>query len=246
MSEIVVEKDVFVSSLIDSLSRFGLEYSPIQIVKEDEDTLIGVSHSSNKSILGHVILNDVKGDPFDSVVLKDSIKLKSAFSFINEPIITLELNKSFLAYDGDSIKIKSFMLDKRAFDDKQPIKAKKALEMDFDSSFIITNEAFLKIKKSKEFSQSDKIYIDLKNNQGVTVARKDDKQKSVGNLSFKIADSFNGEEVDNLPFGIDIFDLIQNRKDDILVSVNHQYKLLLFQQITEKYQITYITTAIKD
>lgn len=244
MSKIVVQRESFVQNLIDPLSRFGLEYSPIQVSKENDDELIGMSHDPNCSVMGHVILKNSKGDPFDSLVIKDSLKLKSAFSFITDPTITLELNDRFLSYDGDEIKIKSYMLDKRAFDNNQSKKVKKILDMKFDSNFTISNQSLLKIKKSKEFSQSTKIYLNM-DDKGVFVSRKDAEKVTSGDLTFKIEDSFVGEKIDNLPFSMSIFDLIQNKKDNILLSINKQFGILMFQQQTENHILTYITSALK-
>lgn len=243
MNKILVQKDEFSEDFINPLSRFGLEYTPIQICKT-EDGLIGMSHTPTCSIMGHVILKNVKGEVFDPLVLKDTYKLKSALAFITEPTITLSLDEKYIMYDGDSVKIKSFMLDKRAFDENQPKKILKILDMDFDSSFVLAPESLTKIKKSKEFSQTNKIYIDL-NEDGVSVSRKDDEKPSVGTLSFKIGESYSGDDVSNLPFSMDIFDLIQNKKDDILIQVNKKFGILTFQLEDDNKKITYITSALR-
>ena len=247
MSKFIVTKSNFVDHFITPLSRFNLSDKPAQIVIEN-NTLIGVTHTEDRHIILEATLKNIKGDDLESpVVLKDLNRLLSALGFVSEPTMTFSIEPSYLHYKDNSITFKSFFLDGRFFDEKIPSKLGKIKEQTIDFTFNLTQDALGKIRKSKQFvaQDTDKVYISGNSKDGIVASRHDATKSSIDTISFNILPSYTGDDFDPLPLDINLFDLISEKSETILVEVNKQFGLFLLTVETPEYKLQYITSALR-
>lgn len=244
MKTFQVNKTTFVNNFINPLSQFDLVDNSSALMSRDKK-LIGVTHSQDRSIILEATIKNLNGDEFDVVTLKHLPKFKTALGFISDDNPHFTINDNFIEHRGDDITIKSYYLDNRFFDSKQIDKLGKIQSISFDFNFILTQQNLAKIRKSKQASPSVKLYFDASQKSGVSVTRKDDERVGIDTIGFKIADSFMGSTITNVPIHSSIFDLISEQSECIVISYNKQYGLITYVIDTEQYQLYYVSTILK-
>lgn len=246
MTNFVVAKDKLVNNFVTPLSRFDLVDKPAQVFLDDGN-LTGVTHSDDRSVILEATLKGVKGDDHDPFVLKDLNRLNSALGFVQESLMTFDIETNHLLYKDDLIRFKSFFLDDRFFDEKIPLKLEKIKEQDYDHSFTLTQDSLAKIRKSAQFVGQDtnKVYLSGSSKDGVIASRHDSEKSSIDTISFNIVPSYTGTDFDPIPLHIDLFTLISEKDCDILVEINDKFGLILLTVDTDEYKLQYITTALR-
>jgi|TARA_R110000787_G_scaffold336_8_gene1267 hypothetical protein len=246
MSNFVVSKDKFVNNFVTPLSRFDLTDKPAQVFINDNN-LTGVTHSDDRSVILEATLKDIKGDDTDPFVLKDLNRLLSALGFVQETMMTFDVEPNHLLYKDDAIRFKSFFLDNRFFDDKIPLKLEKIKEQTYDHSFTLSQDSLAKIRKSAQFVGADtsKVYLSGNSKDGVVASRHDASKTSIDTISFNIVPEYTGTDFTPIPLHIDLFSLISEKDCDILVEINDKFGLFLLTVETDEYKLQYITTALR-
>lgn len=246
MSKFIVEKDTFLNAFIKPLSVFDSQDNSCQLFKEDDSTLKGITYSSDRSVILESTLYNVDGDVMPSVVLRALPRFISAIGFCGEPKMSFEVKDNYLLHSSNNLKFKTFFLDSKFFDSKILLKLAKIKELECDSSFTITPSNVSDIKRSKTFARAtDKVYISS-DGSGVVATRDDKEKSSIDTMSFQIASDFSGEILKDIPIHISFFDLLLEKTDSILVSVNAEYGVFQFLIKNDKCKLHYITSALRE
>lgn len=245
MPNLIVSKETFVNKFLTPLAKFDLPSKPAQVVASGGE-LCGITHSEDRSIILDCKLKNIKVDDFNPVVFKDLNKLKSAMAFVDNTLIKFNIADNYLSYEDDYVKLKSFFLDNKFFDSKQPQKMEKIRSLDFDFSFVLSQDALCKIRKSKQFaSDTNKVYIKANKKDGVHISRKDDVKSKIDTIGFKVSDSFEGPEIDYIPLSIDLFDFIEERTESLKVMLNTKLSLFNIKSETAEYSLNYIAAQLR-
>lgn len=245
MSKFTVSKASFLEHFIEPLSKFDLvEKTALVTLKNKE--LIGTTYMVDRSVMLDVRLKDITGADFDPVVFKDLLRIKNGMSYVDNKNPEFSVSKTCLEYVDDSVKLTSQFMDNRFFDPRHIEKLKKIKELEFDFSFGLTQEALSKINKSKQVAATiNKIYFDADVKTGVSVVRKDDEKPAMDLIGFKIADSFEGKAITNFPLHISTFNLISEKSETMLFSVNTKFGIVSISVDTPTYNLNYITSALR-
>lgn len=243
MSKFVIEKKIFVDNFLTPLSRFDLPDKSAQVIL-DNGQLTGVTYNQHRHIIHRNVIKDVKGDGFDPVIYRDIPKLISALGFVKEELLTLDVDKTFMLYSDDLIRFKQYFMDSRYFNDQVSNQLVRINDLSFDKTFVISPTNCSNIRKSKQFSPDSKV-VYFEGVSGKIFACRENANTKVDDIRFKICDSFEGGDFSPLAMDINIFDLISEKIESILVKVNTQFNLFMLEIENEKYKQEYITSTIK-
>lgn len=245
MSKFTVSKAKFLDNFIDPLSKFDL-LDDVAMVKLDAGSLRGTTYMSDRSVILDATLKNIDGENFDPVVFKDLLRIKSGMAYVQNKDPEFEITKTYIQYNDDTVKFVSQFMDSRFFDPKQIEKLDKIYNLEFDFSFTLTQESLSKIIKSKQVAPKiTKIYFDATHKSGVSATRKDDEKASLDVIGFRVSDSFVGNAITNFPLHISTFNLISEKSEAMLFSVNTKFGIVSISVDTPEYKLNYITSALR-
>lgn len=245
MTNFTVSKQLLLDNFITPLSQFDIEDNSAMLELKDTN-LMGLTHSQDRSlILQTTLKNVVNPVKFDPVVLKGLKKLRPALKYIDNINPSFKIMDNYLEYSDDLVKFKSYFLDIRFFQTKQSDKIKKISELEFDFSFGLTQKALTNIRKSSQFTDTSKLYIDASPKTGVMITRKDDEAKNVNSIGFKVSDEYTGIPLTNIPLHISTFNWICESNESILLSYCSKVGVITLTVDTPDYNLYYITSRLK-
>lgn len=155
-----IKKNVFLERIVRPLAKLTDEC--VMVVEPDK--IYSIATSNGKGLIGYVeyITDTGVEEPFKANI-KEIKKLMSAFKFIDEEDIVLDIDKNAIKYASDSIKFKFPLYE----DGSIPIpkyKPKKLLSLDVTGHVETTAESLKKVMSATLFvkSKSTKVYFHTK------------------------------------------------------------------------------------
>lgn len=255
MNSITLNKETFIQKFLSPIAAIS-EKSTIKISNGIAECICYVPDNKQTLILYATVagLNivDEQGQPVNDVRLdiSNTKKFVAFLNTINSENIILAQNGNYLEYVSAELSFKYYLMAQNIAQ-KEIINKDKINSMNYDFSFVLTNEKIKEILKyagiiATGISSTDsaKIYLftkDLKmygelNDR--TIPNQD-------NATMSIADTYVGEGLSSpLPLHLDIFKLISSlRHDNISVSINKELGVVQFEVNSNGYNIKYITSA---
>jgi hypothetical protein len=248
MSEIIPIKKTFLEKLLKPVNRL----SESCVLKTDTQGLFTICSSPDNTVILYARINidiDLK-DPLRLNIINISKLLSGLDCLGNEGSFSIEHNQnnikcSMKSDDGENTHFKYHLVDDTVVREC-PIKIDKIAKLNFDTNFVITNSKIKQIMSGYAFaSDLTKIYFYTK--EGKVYAEINDKTlQNVDNISLKISDEFNGEEIHTpTPISTEVFKNLATCRTDVNVKINNQFKVFIFQNKDDNdVELKYIVSAL--
>jgi len=174
----------------------------------------------------------------------DVKKLGRMLECIDTDTIEIDSNSNNLAYESNTLKFKYHLLEEGVMQ-KAVISVDKITKLTFDTSFTLTNAKLDGILKASSFTtQSNKLYFYTKDNK-MYGELTDRTMQNIDSVDFSIADSFTGTEIKQvIPINLDTLRMLNGTQTDILVKINTQIKVLMFEINNNNVMLKYIISAL--
>ena len=232
-----------------SFNKFFL--TPISRISEsavlvaDSSKLKCLSCTSDNSIIFY-IENDIESDIEEEIRLNcsDIKKLIKALDNIDSREVEFTIDGNNISYKDSKIRFKYHLLE----DDI--IKVPKINLSKLDDTAIYTNfslgEDTIKelIKASVFSSDSNKLYLSS-NEEGVYGELTDKTRNNIDTITIKIAESYEGESIKEIPLNFEIFRIICSSSfDEIKVKINNKIGLVIFELESNYNKMKYIMSSL--
>jgi hypothetical protein len=175
--------------------------------------------------------------------LPDIKKLTRVFECVDDELVTLKVNSNNIEYTSPGSKFKYHLFEDN-FLTEPPIKAEKIKNFNTDFSFTLSKEDYQKMVKGSTFvTDTNKVYFYTQNGE-LFVDLTDKARCNTDSYSLKIGSDIKGELPNQIPINFDNFKLINNFANNVLVSVNSQYGVMLFDIEVEDIKCRYVITSL--
>lgn len=176
-----------------------------------------------------------------SLCIPDLKKLNRVLDCISGDEIELQVNQNNLEYKSPEMKFK-YHLFEDDFITPPSVKPEKIMSFETDFSFELAKDDFSKINKASTFTtETNKIYFYLED--GVIKCELTDKARhNTDSFQLQVGKNSTGTELKNLPVNFDNFKLINS--DNVKVSINNRYGVLIFDIDQEPLKLRYILTSL--
>lgn len=210
-----------------------------------EDKIFTLASNDDATIILYSSLNfntGIKKEEATKINIPDIKKLVRVFECIDENNVDLQINSNNIEYNNTSVKFRYHLLENEI---KSIVNVDKIKALTFNTDFELTQSKLNEIIKGSSFAtETNKLYFSIENNK-VLAELTDKNIQNTDNISFQIADSFNGEGLTEiLPFNLDVFRLLLGLKSNMKVRVNNKLKILMFDITETNYTLKYIVSAL--
>ena len=237
----IKNKVAFVKNFLTPITKI----SDSCILDIRDNNLNCLTSTSDNSVIFHINY-PIEGvfDNTEVLNCSDVKKLIKAIDTIDDNDIVFTLEENNLTYNDTNIRFKYHLLEDGII--KRPkLSLNKLSDTHFNSSFILENDRIRDLIKGSVFSSdSNKIYIYTAD--GYVHAELTDKaRKNIDTISLKIANSFDGDSIENVPLCFEIFRIIDiSSSKEIFVKINNKLGIVLFELENNYNKMTYLISSL--
>lgn len=241
---LLLNKKEIIDQFLNPVSRISEECS----LSVNSDSISTLTNNNDGFILYSKFKTVTGLTPEQNLNLnfKDLRKLIKIFDCIQEDNFTLKVDdtSSVINYKSPTLSFKLHLVMDNVIK-KSAIGLDKISALTFNNDFDLTSDKIGEILKGSIFStNTDKVYFYTKD--GAVYAELTDKAtQEVDSITFKIADTYRGSELNTpLPFNMEILRLVNTNKfDKVTVKINNTFKILLFEICNPKVMFKYIISG---
>jgi hypothetical protein len=241
----IKNKNIFLKNFLLPISK--ISDSAILETKKTDDLfyITSLSCTSDNSV---IFYNEhpVNVDPDDNVSLNclDVKKLIRAIEAISyQDNLSFRIDKNNLSYEDNDLSFKYHLLEDGIIK-KPKIDLNKLQNLDFDTTFNLKNEKIKELIRASVFaSDSNKIYISF-DDTGVYGDLTDKTKNNIDNMIVKISSEYYGKRAKPIPFSFDIFRIMENANNDIIVKINEKIGIVIFEIQNNYNKMIYIMSAL--
>jgi hypothetical protein len=239
--KLTLDKDLFLHSFLNPVSKL-CDQCIIGINAQNIYTL--VNHQANDIILYAKLNYSSQITEEIKLNIDDIKKLSNILDQINKNIIDLTINTNNIKYESKEFKFKLHVLEDGIIP-KPTISIEKIENFGFDTSFLLTFDKLQAILKGSAFAKnSNKLYFFTKDNEVYTELT-DSAYQNIDSVILNIGDKYDGQEIKTpIPINLDVMRNFLNLKMDVLVKINLQYKVLIFEFIQDNVMLKYIVSSL--
>lgn len=248
MSDIIPIKKEYLEKLLKPVNRL----SESCVLKTDSDGLFTICSSPDNTVILYARLKTVidAEEPLRLNIINISKLLSGLTCLGDEGSFSIEYNQNNIKCsmkndNGENTHFKYHLVDDTVVREC-PIKIDKVAKLNFDTNFVITNAKIKQIMAGYAFATDlTKIYFHTKD--GKVYAEINDKTlQNVDNISMKIADEFQGQEIiTSTPISTEVFKNLATCRTDVNVKINNQFKVFIFQNKDDNdVELKYIVSAL--
>jgi hypothetical protein len=248
MSDIIPIKKEYLEKLLKPVNRL----SESCVLKTDSDGLFTICSSPDNTVILYARLKTAidSENPLRLNIINISKLLSGLTCLGDDGSFSIEYSQNNIKCsmkndDGENTHFKYHLVDDTVVREC-PIKIDKVAKLNFDTNFVITNAKIKQIMAGYAFATDlTKIYFHTKD--GKVYAEINDKTlQNVDNISMKIADEFQGQEiVTSTPISTEVFKNLATCRTDVNVKINNQFKVFIFQNKDDNdVELKYIVSAL--
>lgn len=213
------KKSVFLEKIIRPLAKLTDEC----VMVVDSDRIYSIATSSGKGLIGYIeYLTDTGCEEPLNLNIKEMKKLMSAFKFIDEEDIVLDIDETTIKYASSEIKFK-FPLYEEGSVPVPKYKPKKLLALEINSAIVTTTESLKKIMSATAFvkSASTKAYFYTNGNE-LFCKITDETIPNLESMTLKVDGEYRGDPIIK-PIIVYVEDLIKMhllKKENVKIGFN--------------------------
>lgn len=236
------ERTNLIKKLLDPISKVT-ESCSLTLMPDKAQTVVASPDGSIILYSQFLSANSGVTEPI-SVNLPNIRKLMQVFECIEDPFVDLKLESNHLAYESSTIKFKYFLLDDGVIE-TTPLKTEKIDALQFQSGFRLNGLALTEMIKGSSFTdETNKVYVYTEGKE-VFAELTDHTVQNTNSLTCKLADKFVGEKLDQIPLNMDVIRLLGSLKvSNILVKINNQLKVVMFEITDPDYILKFIVSPL--
>lgn len=217
----------------------------IQISNDSVTTLVA---SPDNSIILYAKVPQVNNlDDTVNLNIPNFSKLINLLNCLNDEQITIDYDNNKVVCKSGDLKFKYHLLDDDII--KIPgINIDKIKKIDFNTSFYMTKDTLMQVIKASTFAtDTDKIYI--RTNESHVVGELTDlQQANIDSFSRPLSMSYTGDAIENpVAINFELFRYIGSmrlhRDCKIVVRINHENGVVVFDIVCDGHKLKYITSA---
>jgi hypothetical protein len=235
----LLNKSNFVSKFLTPISRIQ---ETCLLTLRDGHVFSLVNAENNIKL--YAKCDDIRYTGYDTNLgFSDIKKLIKALDMIQDQTVDLIINSNNVEYIGVNNKFKLFLTDESNIP-LPKVSIKKLMEFQYDTKFLVKPDSFSSLIKSSAFiTNSNKIYIST-DGVGVNAELNDKTKRNVDVFSMKISETYDGGNVNSIPFPFDLFKMITGHKtNDVGVSINTNIGVIAIDIFDSNYILKYVASA---
>ena len=237
-----LKKETFVQKFLLPISKLADNIS-ISFNEEEIFTTCASQDGSIVLLASYKTDTSIKGLP--RVNLPDVKKFIRLLDCVEEDNIALTIENNHLRYTTPSFKFNYFLLED-SYMQRCPVNPEKINKLKYDTAFILPVTKFNDILKGSSIAtDSDKLYFYTKDDK-VYCELNDLERQNINNVTYLVADKYVGENIKNtLPLNLENIRLLAGMKcNELVVKVNNELKVTLFQVEEKDVDIKFIISAL--
>lgn len=241
----IKNKQSFVKNFLSTISKISDSVVLEPKSREDDNFLTCLCCTSDNSVflyIEHPIEEKMDDDiRLNCSDVKKFIRAIDAISHTDEILFTLENNN--LSYKDKRLRFKYHLLEDGIIK-KPAMNLQKIGQTVFHTNFVLEKESVRNLLKGSVFScDSNKLYVSA-NKDGVYAKLTDKTRKNIDSITLMIADEYKGEEIESVPFSFDIFRMMENLNNEILVKINKDRGIVIFEMFNNYNKTIYIMSSL--
>jgi|TARA_R100001163_G_scaffold64852_2_gene60163 hypothetical protein len=205
-----------------------------------EDKLVSLASSLDSTLILH---SEYKSDfnVTDTLNIPDVKKLRHVLDTIEEESLEVEINNNNIQYNGNGVKFK-YHLYEEGFITKPNINIDKINSFKFDTNFNLNKATIQRLFKGSTFAnETNKIYFYTDGNS-LMAELTDRARHNTDNFTLSLGEvKFNLEPI---AVNLDNIRLLSLLNDDILVKINTEYGVVVFDIEESDIKLRYIISAL--
>ena len=205
-----------------------------------EDKLVSLASSLDSTLILH---SEYKSDfnVTDTLNIPDVKKLRHVLDTIEEESLEVEINNNNIQYNGNGVKFK-YHLYEEGFITKPNINIDKINSFKFDTNFNLNKATIQRLFKGSTFAnETNKIYFYTDGN-ALMAELTDRARHNTDNFTLSLGEvKFNLEPI---AVNLDNIRLLSLLNDDILVKINTEYGVVVFDIEESDIKLRYIISAL--
>ena len=206
-----------------------------------------ICNTKDNSIILYANMNistglDEKGETHLNIFdIREFIRLLEC---IQENEVLLKINSNNLTYKSNNINFKFHLMDDGVIR-KSPINVAKISNLTFQNEFSMSKSKLDELMRVSGFAEdSNKLYLSCVNN-GIRGELTDKTKPNIDNVDIQIAESYIGNNFNNIPISLDVFRKLSGIKFDLInIKVNVETKILLMELISNNCVLKYVASAL--
>ena len=214
--------------------------SDSSILEVASDKISSLASSADNTLILHSEYTADTGVD-DTLNIPDLKKLYRVIDTIQSEDITLQVNTNNIEYNGSGIKFKYHLFDE-GFLSKPNLNLEKINSFKFDVTFNINKDTIQQVFKGSTFaSETNKLYFYTDN--GNIMAELTDKARH-NTYKFSISLGKAAFNLKPIPVNFDNIRLLSIINNDINVSINTEYGVIIFDIEQNNIKLKYIISAL--
>lgn len=235
------------ASIIDKFFTPISKINNLAVATINEDkSLSSICKTDDNNVILYCKTQDIDTDSgVFGINIPDINRLIKVLNCVNQPIISLNLERNNLNYKSSAVKFKYHLLEDGIISLPR-LNISKIENFEFDVTFTINYTNYSNLLKSSAFTiNSNKLYISTNENK-VICELTDKAHCNTDSFTAVLAESFSGEELATpISFPFDVFKLLSIEKGkNIEAKLNSEKGILMFDISDDLYKLKYITTAL--
>lgn len=237
----IQNKSEFVNNFLSPISKL----TENTVIKVRDKNITALCSSNDGTLIVNCVteqLNDVTDTLFLNV--PDINRLMKVMSCITDDDITVNFNNNNIEYKSPSVGFKFHLLEDGIID-PPAVDIEKIKKIDFNFKFKISPETINQLVKGSTFTtDTNKIYFSSDENK-VYASLTDKQRHNVDCFTLCISDNYTGESLSKeLALSFETIRIISSiRFDDLIVNVNPELNVFLFQIITGTTSIMVVSSG---
>jgi hypothetical protein len=220
------------------------------VLRTHTDHLISICSSENHSVILYASINlPIKLEQNYRINIIDVKRLLVGLNCLGDDgefSINLERNNMVCQMKNNNEKthFKYHLVDDSVVKE-HPIKIDKIKNLTFDTSFHLKQDKIKKILAASSFAtDASKVYFNF--NKDSICAEIDDKtMQNIDNVTIPLTQDFQSENFDySVVLSLDVFKNLVLSKNDVLVKLNNEHKLLSFSLNDDDVMLKYFVSAL--
>jgi hypothetical protein len=238
----IKDKDLFVRYFLQPIGKV----SDSCCICVDQNVLSCIVSSPDNSIILNIKYS-LNGDPINGSSLlniPDIKKLIRAFDVIEEQSISIKIDKNNLSYKNNNISFKYHLLENGVIN-RPKINIDKINNINFDTTFYLTEKAFNDIIKASTFCvDSNKIYLYVQDGK-VFGELTDRSRPNVDSFAIDVSSEYEGKDMNVLCLNLEIVRILStNKAKQIKCRVNSELGVVLFEYGNNIFTTQYIVSSL--
>ena len=242
-SLIIPDKSVFVQRFLTPISRVADEAIVLRVGTEQITCLAAASDNASFLVAEYALGEGSYTGNDRNLNVPNIQRLIAALKMVDQDDVEFNIETNCLTYKSQTLRFKFHLYEEGLL--KEPaLSLDKINNFDYHINFTITSDSLMKLVKSCVITaDSNKIYI-TKHGDKIYAELTDHTRDNVDSFTIELA-SYDGEDFDVIPYGLDAIKSFSTLNSDVDVSINKDVNVAKFEICNASAKLRYIVTALQ-